>query len=98
MRKKLAIIAGIKKEKEIYIFDEPFNGLDLESRYLVAKLMKVLKQKGKIVLITSHIIDILNEFSDFFYLLSDAKHLTKYTHEEFNIFEEELMRIVKNRT
>ncbi len=97
MRKKIVIIAGMKKEKDIYIFDEPFNGLDLESRYLVSKLMEELKQQNKIIIITSHIIDILNDFSDFFYLLSDSKHLIKYTQEEFDTFEEKLMQIVKKQ-
>lgn len=98
MKKKIAIIAGIKKEKEIYIFDEPFNGLDLESRYQVTELMRLLKEKGKIIIITSHIIDILKGFTDFFYLLSAPTCLKEYKQKDFNIFEKELTEIIKNKS
>ncbi len=96
-KKKLAILSGIKQEKDIYIFDEPFNGLDIESRYIILELLKQLKQKGKIILITSHIIDILNEISDDYYLLADSKIKRIYAKNEFNLLEQELMQMVNDK-
>ena len=58
MKKKTYLNAIFQKEHHIYILDEPFNGLDLESNY---QLIKFLKEKSKtaIVLISSHILEVL---------------------------------------
>lgn len=41
-------------QPEIYIFDEPLNGLDLENVSLFKKLCLKLRDEGKIILISSH--------------------------------------------
>jgi ABC-2 type transport system ATP-binding protein len=58
MKKKTYLNAIFQKDYQIYILDEPFNGLDLESNYV---LMNFLREKSKtaIVLISSHILEIL---------------------------------------
>ena len=58
MKKKTYLNAIFQKEHPIYILDEPFNGLDLESNY---QLINFLKEKSKtaIVLISSHILEVL---------------------------------------
>ena len=44
MKKKLALLAILKHERPIYIFDEPFNGLDLESNHVLELIIKNLKK------------------------------------------------------
>ena len=46
---------------DIYIFDEPFNGLDIESNYILIEKLKELA-KTKIVFISSHILEIIQPF------------------------------------
>jgi ABC-2 type transport system ATP-binding protein len=43
MKKKLALLSIIKQEKPIYIFDEPFNGLDLETNMALEIMEKPLE-------------------------------------------------------
>ena len=46
---------------KLYIFDEPFNGLDIESNYILIQKIKKLAENN-IVLISSHIIEIIAPF------------------------------------
>lgn len=59
MKKKLALLSMLLLDKPIIILDEPFNGLDFESVHLLYDIIKKMKDKGKIVLISSHIIETL---------------------------------------
>lgn len=42
------------EEKEIYIFDEPMNGLDKQGVVEIRNLIKNLKEQGKTILLVSH--------------------------------------------
>lgn len=48
------VICALVHNPQILIFDEPFNGLDIENVGLFKKLCTQLKKEGKIVLISSH--------------------------------------------
>lgn len=63
MKKKLAFSAALKQDRTVSIFDEPFNGVDLESNEILGDLLKV-KPEDKIVLISSHILTMMNEICD----------------------------------
>ena len=89
MKKKLAILAMLKKDKAVYLLDEPFNGLDLESNKMLEIIVQLLKQKNKIVLISSHIIDPL-KLCDEIILLEQGQFIKKYTSEDYNSLEKDL--------
>lgn len=46
---------------KVYIFDEPFNGLDIESNYILLNKIRDLA-KENIVLVSSHIIEIIEPY------------------------------------
>ena len=48
------VICALIHDPKIVIFDEPLNGLDLENVGLFKRLCSKLKQEGKIILISSH--------------------------------------------
>lgn len=54
MRKKLLLAAGIGRECEAYVFDEPFSGLDVASIGVVLGLLEELA-RDHLVLVTTHI-------------------------------------------
>lgn len=64
MKKKVALIASLVIEPKLLILDEPTNGLDTKSLIELKKYLNGLKQNGCIILISSHIIDFLNNISD----------------------------------
>jgi len=73
MKKKLALLGVLKLDREIYLFDEPYRGLDFEGVYILNKLIIRLKKKGKTVLLSSHILDAIKKVCDtFFHVYSGA--------------------------
>ncbi len=98
MKKKLALLGILKLNREVYLLDEPFNGLDIESVFLVKKIAESLKKSGKTIFITSHIPETLVGICDSFHLIRNKKlelvsgeTYSKTMQENFNaVFEAEL--------
>jgi ABC-2 type transport system ATP-binding protein len=90
MKKKLALLSIIKQDKPVYIFDEPFNGLDLESNMALEIIIKTLKTKNKMVFISSHILSPLISVCDEIHFLKQGTFIKNYTKENFNKIEKEL--------
>lgn len=67
MRQRLGIIQAIMENQKIVILDEPFNGLDSNSKNLVVGIIEELKQSGKMILLTSHIDGDIDFLSDNIY-------------------------------
>lgn len=85
MKKKLALNAVLLQQNQIFIFDEPFNGVDIQSNMIVEQLIFELKNLGKTILISSHILKTLSSVCDEIYYLNDGKlkhHLLKNEFEQ----------------
>lgn len=54
MRQRLGIAQAIMEDPELFILDEPFNGLDAQGVEDMRQLFLSLKEKGKTILLTSH--------------------------------------------
>lgn len=54
MKQRLAIAQAVMSDPEIFILDEPMNGLDKEGLQDMRKLFLELKASGKTILISSH--------------------------------------------
>lgn len=88
MKKKAYMNAVFQKEYAIYIFDEPFNGLDLESNYLLMNYIRELS-KTSIIFISSHILEILYKDCSKIFLVKDKK-IKEFERAQFIKVEEEL--------
>jgi ABC-2 type transport system ATP-binding protein len=55
MKKKLAITGILLQQNKVFILDEPFNGVDIQSNLLIKELILKLKSLNKIIIISSHI-------------------------------------------
>lgn len=88
MKKKTYLNTVFQNDYQIYILDEPFNGLDLESNYV---LMNFLKEKSKtsIVMISSHILEILYVNCKFIFVVKE-KNIEEFTKENFCFIERKL--------
>ncbi|WP_440999246.1 ABC transporter ATP-binding protein [Fodinibius sp. SL11] len=64
MRQKVGAILAMMFDPEILIFDEPTAGLDPKSSVQFKKLVHEEKEKGKTVLLTSHIMSEIEELTD----------------------------------
>lgn len=70
--------------------DEPFNGLDLSSCIILTELIKILKNKGKTIILSSHIFTSLTECCDEIIKLENGKLSNIIHREDFKLLEEEL--------
>ncbi|MGK0366162.1 MAG: ABC-2 type transport system ATP-binding protein [Saprospiraceae bacterium] len=64
MKKKLALTGVLLQKNEIFILDEPFSGVDIESNLLLQEVLKKLRSLNKIVIISSHVFPVLEEICD----------------------------------
>ncbi len=56
-RQKIILIQALLTKADVYIFDEPLSGLDLESRKNFIVEIRKLKRKNKLIIIATHFID-----------------------------------------
>ncbi|MEZ7886148.1 MAG: ATP-binding cassette domain-containing protein [Flavobacteriales bacterium] len=94
MKKKLALTAILIQNNEVFILDEPFNGVDLQSNLKLKSTFIKLREDGKTVLISSHIFSTLTEICDEIHLIKDG--CIKLTATQTNFHEIEDVLISKN--
>ena len=57
MKQKTLLIAALLHDPELFILDEPESGLDVGSILLLRHLVRVLAERGRAVLYSSHIVE-----------------------------------------
>jgi len=93
MKKKLAITAILLQENEYFIFDEPFNGVDIQSNIILTEIILKLKELNKIVLISSHIFSTLSDTCDAIHLLRKGNQIKSFQKIDFNNLEQAMKAI-----
>lgn len=83
MRKKLAILGVLLQESSVYLLDEPYNGLDFQSSLVLTAIIKRLKDRNKIVILSSHIFGSLEETCDSIILLQEGRFTVRAEKENF---------------
>ena len=73
MRKKISLASILLHNPDLIIMDEPFDGLDALSVNKLKQLIKRLREKGKTVLITSHILSYIEDLTDEVAILHKGK-------------------------
>lgn len=82
MKQRLNIALACLHDPEIMILDEPFNGLDREGIALLQNLLVEYKQKGKIIMISSHSFSELESISDQIIMIQNGEILATSSVEE----------------
>lgn len=91
-RQKIALIAALACDAELYIFDEPTSGLDPLMEAVFQEEVKKLKAAGKAILLSSHILSEVEKLADRVAVirkgeivetgrLEDLRHLTRYQYK-----------------
>lgn len=96
MKKKLALLGVLKQKKSIFLFDEPFNGLDLETNKILELIITTLKEKGNTVFLSSHIIDPLLTVCDEIHFLEHGQFIKTFNKTNYHKLEDELFSKLKN--
>lgn len=90
MKKKLALMAILMLENKVFILDEPFNGVDIQSNIIITEIIHRLKALGKTVIISSHIFSTLSDTCDEIFLLKDGKIVRSVGRDSFGALEQEM--------
>jgi len=64
MRQKVLLMQIFLKDFDLYLFDEPLNGLDKEMKEIFLRELKKLKTKKKTIIIVSHLPDCFLDLVD----------------------------------
>jgi len=81
-RQKVALIAALASDAELYILDEPTSGLDPLMERVFKNCILELKEQGKSVLLSSHILSEVEELCDKVSIIRNGKIIETGTLEE----------------
>ncbi len=73
MKQKLGIAQVIMENPHVLILDEPFNGIEDESVKKITKYLKDKQKEGKIIIISSHIKEDLQNMASKIYYFDNGK-------------------------
>ena len=90
MKKKLTLINVFLYDYSLVILDEPFNSVDVKYIYQLKKMLIELKKRTTI-LISSHILDTLNDICDNFVYLKNGEVIKTFSNNhDITVLEREL--------
>ena len=61
MKQKILVTAALLHDPDLLIFDEPDSGLDITAALVLRHLIRHLAERGKAILYTSHILDVVEK-------------------------------------
>ena len=97
MKKKLALIGILSMNKQIILLDEPYNGLDIESVSALQLIIKQLSKQGKLIIVTSHIMEFLSSICDSVLLLQNDNIYKEYFPDEYLFLSEQINKDMNER-
>ena len=64
MRQKIVISAALLHDPSVILFDEPESGLDVTTTLVLRHLIRLLAERGKAILYSSHILEVVERVCD----------------------------------
>ncbi len=81
-QKKVAIAGIIAMRPEIMILDEPTAGLDPQGVDQILEILNKLNEEGMTIVISSHDVEMINDFADHIFVLKEGKIIGDGTPDE----------------
>lgn len=82
MKQKAAIAVSLVHDPDIVIFDEPTNGLDIVTARNVTDYLKKLKEEGKLIIVSTHIMSEAEKLCDRIGIIIDGEKVAEGTLRE----------------
>ena len=79
MKQKAAIAVSLVHDPEVIIFDEPTNGLDIITARVVTDFLKELRDSGKTIIVSTHIMSEAQKLCDRIGMIIDGKKVAEGT-------------------
>jgi ABC-type multidrug transport system, ATPase component len=99
MKQKLALIGAFIHSPRLFVFDEPFVGLDPEASFHLKILMKEACQKGCAIFFSTHVLEVAEKLCDTVSIINNGKLIASGTMEEIkgqHSLEDIFMEVVEN--
>jgi len=90
MKKKLALTGVLLQKNDVFILDEPFNGVDIHSNVMIKEILHKLKELNKIIILSSHIFSTLQETCDYLHYLKNGSIEKSVDKLQFGTIEKEM--------
>ena len=98
MRRKLVLLGVLRLDREIVLLDEPVNGLDLASVRVLEAIIRRLAERGRTVIITSHVLGPLVALCDRIHVLERGTFTRSFERGNTDGLEEALFAELDART
>jgi ABC-2 type transport system ATP-binding protein len=82
MKQKLAVAAVLLADVKFIMLDESLNGLDSISLGKVFEHLKVLREKGRLILITSHNVGLIYKWCDVVFVINNGSVTASFTKKD----------------
>lgn len=79
MQQKVQVIAALIHEPELIILDEPFSGLDPVNADLLKRLIRELRDEGRTIIFSTHVLPQAEQICDRFFLINRGVKLLDAT-------------------
>ena len=89
-KQKLAFMASMMLDADVYVLDEITSNLDLKSIQLISSIIETLKKKGKTIIVAEHRIYYLKDLIDRMYIIKDGRLIHEVTKEQLSDFDSRL--------
>jgi len=82
-KKRVFIARALAQESKILLLDEPFTGVDSKTQETILELIKQEREKNKIILISTHDLNIVPEICDRTILINKTVQVEGLTQDVF---------------
>jgi ABC-2 type transport system ATP-binding protein len=101
MKHKLALLTALSLNYQLYLIDEPLASLDPDSQAFMIDFFKNLRENGKSLIISTHMLNVAYELADEIVIFNNRK-LDKFensfqTYDEFKKFVVDSLRVEELR-
>jgi ABC-2 type transport system ATP-binding protein len=82
MRKRVAMAASLIHHPELFLMDEPFEGVDAVGARLMKDILLDQVRRGATIFLTSHVLEVVERLCDRFAIIHNGRIITSATMDE----------------
>ncbi|MGA3018104.1 MAG: ABC transporter ATP-binding protein [Bryobacteraceae bacterium] len=82
MRKRVAMAASLIHHPELFLMDEPFEGVDAVGARLMKEILLDQVKRGATIFLTSHVLEVVERLCDRIAIINDGKIVSSGTLDE----------------
>ena len=69
-RQRVFLARALVQDAEVYVMDEPFSGVDAVTEHTIVEVLKMLRARGKTIIVVHHDLQTMQEYFDWIIMLN----------------------------